>query len=91
MLNPLTDALGHDVKFTGTVAGLKPGVVSKAIDSDQGVFVTTLVSKVTTPDPKSLKDQKTNMEHNLGSRTDSEVFNALKEMSEIDFHKSRVD
>lgn len=91
-MNPMVDALGRDNVFTGTALGIKPGTLSKAIVSDQGVFMLTLVSSEMMTQPKNnYQEQRENQQRLLGSRTDSEVFDALKNMSEIDFHKSRVD
>jgi hypothetical protein len=38
-----------------------------------------------------LKQVQTEAEQAIAGRTDYEVYNALKQISDIDFHKSRVD
>ena len=41
--------------------------------------------------PEDLKMQKMQIDQAVGGRADYEVFNALKELANIEDHKSRVD
>jgi peptidyl-prolyl cis-trans isomerase D len=83
--------LGNDNVIAGTALGLKPGALSKPFIADNGVAV-VLVNK-TTPSPAvaDFSAEKTLTEQTLSSRSDFEVFNALKELAEIEDHKSRID
>ena len=87
----MIDGVGPDNIMVGTTAGTKKGSVSKITTGDNGVFVLTVVSSVSNPEPKDFKEQQRDAERSLNGRTDYDVFNALKEMSDIEFHKSRID
>lgn len=87
----MIDGVGQDNIMVGTAAGTKTGAVSKVTTGNNGVFVLSVVSANSNPEPKDLKAQQAEMERALGGRTDYEAFNALKELSDIEFHKSRID
>ncbi|MBA2612765.1 MAG: SurA N-terminal domain-containing protein [Bacteroidetes bacterium] len=85
------EGLGHDDILMGTANGTKAGATSKAIEGDNGVFVLSVSSIAETPVPADLKMQKMQMDQATGGRADYEVFNALKEIANIEDHKSRVE
>ncbi|MEO6302679.1 MAG: peptidylprolyl isomerase, partial [Bacteroidia bacterium] len=85
------EGLGHDDIMMGTAIGTKAGATTKAIAGDNGVFVLSVVSVNEGKLPEDLKMQKMQMEQATGGRADYEVFNALKEIANIEDHKSRVD
>ncbi|MBL7910668.1 MAG: SurA N-terminal domain-containing protein [Bacteroidia bacterium] len=85
------EGLGHDDVIMGTANGTKAGTTSKAIEGDNGVFVLNVISITETPVPADLKMQKMQMDQATGGRADYEVFGALKELANIEDHKSRVE
>jgi peptidyl-prolyl cis-trans isomerase D len=87
----MIDGLGPDKIMVGTAAGTKAGAISRPVAGDIGVFVVSVASVNTATEPKDLSAQKQTEERAIGGRTDYEIFNALKEMSDIEFHKSRID
>lgn len=85
------DGIGLDQSIAGTAFGSKQGALSKPVKSENGVYVLTVKSKTPSPslpDENAFRKEKENM---LGGRTDYAVFEALKEVSDIEFHKSRID
>ena len=81
----------HDDVLFGTLSGLKGGQTSKVTAGEVGVFVATLNSVIEGPKMTDIKATKIQMEQEIGSRSEYEVMNALKEMAEIEDHKSRID
>ena len=75
----------------GTANGTKAGTTTKALEGDNGVFVLNVVRVTETPVPADLKMQKMQMDQATGGRADYEVFGALKELANLEDHKSRVD
>lgn len=89
--NASIQGLGNDNGIAGTVLGSKAGVMSKPIVTENGVAV-VLVNSVSPGNINTdLLAEKTVVEQGLSSRSDYEVFNALKELSAIEDHKSRID
>lgn len=87
----MIDGLGPDNIMVGTAIGSKIGNTTKAITGNTGVFVLSVLSVNSNPVPAQLGDFQRDTERTLSARTDYEVFNALKDMSDIEFHKSRID
>jgi len=87
----VVDGVGADNIMVGTSVGTKSGSVSKVIVGNNGVFVLAVNAVNSNPAPKTFADQQMEMQRALGGRSDYEVFNALKDMSDIEFHKSRID
>ena len=85
------EGLGHDDILMGTAVGTKVGTTSKAVVGDNGVFVVNSVSLNEAKLPADFKAQKTQLDQANGGRADYEVFNALKELANIEDHKSRID
>jgi len=84
------EGLGPDDVFVGTVSGLKPGMLSKPVDGNNGVFVAVLNSLQSDPIPKDLASEKMQIEQIRGN-IDYDILNALKEISNIENHTSRID
>jgi peptidyl-prolyl cis-trans isomerase D len=84
-------AVGHDDIMMGTIEGTKVNQMSRPVAGEQGVFMVA-VSKIShlgeLPD---VKTEQLDLERQLGGRTDNDVFYALREAADIEFHKSRVD
>jgi peptidyl-prolyl cis-trans isomerase D len=84
------NGVGNDEIIVGTALGVKKGALSRPTVGQTGVFMLA-VKDVKVRDMKKIADQQKESEQMLTGRTDYEVFNALKEQAEIDFHKSRID
>jgi len=89
--NRNVDGIGFDDIMVGTAIGLKSGVTSKATIGNNGVFVLKVTKLEESKIPEDLKMQKMQLNQANGGRADYEVFNALKEMANIEDHKSRID
>jgi peptidyl-prolyl cis-trans isomerase D len=89
--NAAIQGLGNDNGIAGTVLGSKAGVMSKPLITENGVAVVIVNSVAPGNTNTDLLAEKTVLEQTLGSRSDYEVFNALKELSAIEDHKSRID
>ncbi len=83
--------LGHDDIMAGTVAALKMGASSKVTVGDNGVFVLTVTNKTEAPSQKEYKMQQKQMELAIAGRSDSQVFEALKEKANIEDHTGKFD
>ena len=89
--NRNVDGIGFDDIMMGTAVGLKSGTTSKATIGNNGVFVLKVTKLEESKIPEDLKMQKMQLDQANGGRADYEVFNALKEMANIEDHKSRID
>ncbi len=89
--NAAIQGLGNDNGIAGTALGSKAGTLSKPIVTENGVAVLFINSVNPGNTNTDLLAEKTVVEQTLSSRSDYEVFNALKELSAIEDHKSRID
>ncbi|HEY5916731.1 MAG TPA: peptidylprolyl isomerase [Chryseolinea sp.] len=87
--NPYLQGIGNEPKLVGTVFGMKPGQVSKAIRGDVAVFVVSVekfnepaATKDYSATQKQLADQRK-------QRSDYEVFNALKEKAAVEDNRGK--
>lgn len=87
----MVDGLGQDNIFVGTAMGSKTGSLSKVTVGENGVFVLAVTKVDKGEELKDVVQKQKELETILTGRTDYEIFNALKEMSDIEFHKSRID
>jgi len=85
------ESLGPDDIFVGTASGTKAGAMSKAVAGNTGVFMLTVNSVAAEPAPKDFTAEKMQIEQAMSGRSDYEIINALKEISDIEDHKSRID
>lgn len=85
------DGLGHDDILVGTALGCKAGQTSRPTVGDNGVFVVTVNSMNAGTATADYKMKQKQMEQMVSGRADYEAFNALKEIAEIEDHKSRID
>jgi peptidyl-prolyl cis-trans isomerase D len=85
------EGLGHDDILVGTALGCKAGQTSRPTVGDNGVFVVTVNSADAGTAPADFKMKQKQMDQVIAGRADYEAFNALKEMAEIEDHKSRID
>jgi peptidyl-prolyl cis-trans isomerase D len=87
----MVEGLGQDNIFVGTAFGVKTGAISKVTVGENGVFVLAVSKLDKGEELKDLAQKQRELEATITGRTDYEIFNALKEMSDIEFHKSRID
>ena len=85
------EGVGHDEIMMGTILGTKQGGTSKAVAGDNGVFAVLVNTVNSEAEPKDLNMIQKQQEQAIGSRSDYDTFNALKELAEIEDHKSRID
>lgn len=86
------EGAGHDDIMVGTALGTKAGSSSKPTVGDNGVFVLAVNAvNQAEPEPADFKAQQKQAEQAINGRSDYEAFNALKEISDIEDHKARVD
>ena len=81
----------HDDILMGTLNGSKAGQTSKVTIGKTGVFVVNLTSVINDNVAENLKSQQRLMEQEYAGRSDYEALNALKELAEIEDHRSRID
>ncbi|MGZ3901823.1 MAG: peptidylprolyl isomerase, partial [Bacteroidia bacterium] len=85
------EGLGHDDILIGTALGCKAGQTSRPTVGDNGVFVLTLNNADVNKGGMDFKMKQKQMEQMIAGRADYEAFNALKDLADIEDHKSRVD
>jgi peptidyl-prolyl cis-trans isomerase D len=85
------NGLGNDPIAAGVVMGTHAGKISKTVVTHNGVC-RIAVDKVTPAPPMTnageLRKEIADM---VSGRSDYELFNALKEAADIEFHRSRID
>ena len=86
----VVDLLGIDDIFIGTVLGTKVNAISKPSVSNNGVFIVKVIAIKTNPN-NDFKETKNQLEQLISGRADNDVFEGLKEMSDIEDHKSRIE
>lgn len=87
----MVEGLGEDLSFVGTAYGTKPGNLSKVTKGGSAVFVLAVSKVEKTNEKVDIEEKRKQLETIINGRADFEAFNALKEISEIEFHRSRVD
>jgi peptidyl-prolyl cis-trans isomerase D len=85
------EGVGPDNIFVGTACGLKENAVSKPTAGENAVFVTAVTRMEKISDRPEIKSLQRQIEMEVSGRTDMEVFNAIKEKSEIEDHRSRIE
>ena len=85
------DGLGDDYTFVGTAGATKAGTLSKPTASKNGVFVLAIDNVNSESGPPDFNKFRKLLEQGLYSRRDNDIMNALKEISDIQDHKSRID
>jgi len=87
--NPYIQGLGNEPKVVGTIFGMKQGTLSKPVKSESGVIV-LFVKSITAP--AAITDYSTNIKQIVDqrrSRSEYEVFNALKEKANIEDNRGK--
>ncbi|MBC8052987.1 MAG: SurA N-terminal domain-containing protein [Sphingobacteriaceae bacterium] len=87
--NPVIPGGGQENKVIGTVFGLQPNKLSKAIEGESGVFVVQ-VSGFTNPAPlTNTFKQKEQIMQSVSQRAQSQFFEVLKDKAEIKDNRLR--
>ncbi|MBL7931096.1 MAG: SurA N-terminal domain-containing protein [Bacteroidia bacterium] len=89
--NRVVPGLGDDPIFMGTAFGTKKGAKSKPTAGTTGVFIVSVESENQRPETMDLARERRQIEQELSARVDYDAFNALKNLADIEFHKSRID
>ncbi|WP_028296550.1 peptidylprolyl isomerase [Olivibacter sitiensis] len=84
MANPVIPGLAQENAVVGTVFGLQPKKLSKAVEGNQGVYVVELTSFENPAAPGNLDRQKAQAAQGLAQRASNLVFRALMEKTEIE-------
>lgn len=87
---PGVPGLGREPELVGTAFTLKPGVVSKPIKGEGGVYIIAVESFVEPPAVKEFTVNKTTLSANIKNRTDRELFDALKEKAGIEDNRGKI-
>jgi peptidyl-prolyl cis-trans isomerase D len=85
------EGLGYDNILVGTAEGTKPGATSKTVAGFSGVFILKVNAVNQAPVPGDFAAQKKQLELSINGRSDYSIMNALKDMADIEDHKSRID
>lgn len=87
--NPMIPGGGQENKVIGTVFGLQPKKLSKAIEGESGIFV-VVTNGFTNPAPlTNLFKQKDQMMQSVAQRAQGQYFEVLKEKAEIKDNRLR--
>lgn len=87
--NPYVQGLGNEPRVVGTIFGMKQGALSKPIRSESGVIVLYVKSFT---EPEAITDfsvNKKELADQRRSRSEYEVFNALKEKANIEDNRGK--
>jgi peptidyl-prolyl cis-trans isomerase D len=87
--NPYIQGMGNEPRVVGTIFGMKQGTMSKPIRSENGVVVLFVKSFT---EPATITDFSANIKQvadQRRSRSEYEVFNALKEKADIQDHRGK--
>lgn len=87
--NPIIPGASAEYKVIGTVFGSKPNKISKPVEGQQGVYVFVL-DNFTNPAPltDALKIKQT-LAQGLLQRSDSQIFDALKDKANVKDHRAK--
>ncbi|RKS55095.1 peptidylprolyl isomerase/peptidyl-prolyl cis-trans isomerase D [Gillisia mitskevichiae] len=87
--NPTLAGAGNEPEVVGAAFSLKPGVVSKPISGDKGVYVVEMVSMNAAPKMDSYKSFAMREASQRRQAVVSRVFEALKENADIEDNRAR--
>lgn len=80
--------LGFEPKVQGAITTLESNVVSKPIEGTRGVYVVQVKNKSEQPIEDKISSERSYLTTSLTSRVRYEVYNAIKEASEIEDNRS---
>jgi peptidyl-prolyl cis-trans isomerase D len=81
--NPIIPGVAQENAVIGTVFGLQPSTLSKAIDGVQGVYVVSVHDFVNPETPSNLISQKQQMKNSLKQRIPNATFQTLLDKADI--------
>jgi peptidyl-prolyl cis-trans isomerase D len=82
---------GVEPALLGSIFGSKPGVLSKPVSGNNGVYVFILDAVNPAPPPNDYSGNKAQLLSQLTSRVGSEVFRALKESGKVEDRRYKFD
>ncbi|MBS1651474.1 MAG: SurA N-terminal domain-containing protein [Bacteroidetes bacterium] len=85
------EGVGHDDILVGTIVGLKNGATSKIVTGENGVFVAKVNSLAENTQQQDFKMMQAQIMQSSAYKAESAIFNALKELANIEDHKSKID
>ncbi len=83
--------VGRDDILIGTAIGLKQGSMSRPVAGETGVFVVSVTKTIPAPAMNDYNEKRKQFERQLSTRTDYDSFNAMKEASDIEDFKGKID
>lgn len=81
--NPIIPGVAQESAVVGTVFGLQPSALSKAIDGVQGVYAVSVHDFVNPETPSNLLSQKQQMKNSLRQRVPNATFQTLLDKADI--------
>ncbi len=84
------NGVGNDQIMAGTITGTLKGKSSQPVAGQEGVFM-VVVNDIHKREGAELTILRRELSEMISTRTDYEVFNAIKEQADIEIHKSRID
>jgi peptidyl-prolyl cis-trans isomerase D len=85
---PTIAGAGREPLVVGTAVIMKSGQTSELIEGESGVFKFEVTNKEEAPAMDNYAPYALNLQNGLSARVNSEVYNALKEKSEIEDNRS---
>jgi peptidyl-prolyl cis-trans isomerase D len=87
--NPNLQGAGREPAVVGSAFALKQGAISKPIEGNSGVYIVVVTNYSVPPALKDYAATKNQMLNNIKSRSDYELFNALKEKAQVEDNRGR--
>ncbi|WP_047247290.1 peptidylprolyl isomerase [Maribacter thermophilus] len=82
--SPTIPGAGSEPVVVGTACGMKEGETSDLIEGNTGVFMIQLTKRTEAPKLQNYSTYANTLKNNAANRVNIEVYNALKESSEIE-------
>lgn len=87
--NPVIPGLSIEYKVIGTVFGMQPKKISKAIEGANGVYVVSLDSFINPPALTNTVREKQQISQTLLQQADSRLFDALKDKANVKDYRAK--
>jgi peptidyl-prolyl cis-trans isomerase D len=87
--NPIVPGVGQENKVIGTVFGLQPNKVSKAIKGETGVYVVSVTGFSNPPALSNTYNQKQQMMQTLGQQSQSDAYRVLLDKANVKDYRVR--
>lgn len=83
--------VGREDALIGTACGLKAGAISKPVIGENGVFIVAVSAVNEAKVPTTVADAKNQAEQVLVGRSDYEVYNAMRDVANIEDHRAKFE